>query len=335
LTNVTKFKDIVLPNLKKILRLESEIFSDSSAEVVSIEDYMRHHIIDAYHDNAPFELLQKGYYFSDSEDIVYASYDVFSSKVLLTHKLGLSFDTGYFHVKEQNNDMLRGYRYGLSLHYDKWTFRIGKNHYNNFSEFTPTLRYISSYKKHEYQIEYTHQNALFYVFRESAISKQIKADHLNISDFVSLANETSLWSSWEINRYSIEDVESTLQYDWKFLFNKTKNIDFSYDLALEGWYDMHSKGTDYFYSPKFADTTTLRLDANYKFSKYISTRLFAGLGYSFYDKYVPYKYGMQLFSNEVKNLSYNVNCLYSNSIHNVSSSSYNYIECNFSLRYTW
>lgn len=335
MTSVVRYKDIVLPNLKKDFLTQAEVLSDLNAEVLSIEAYVTHPSMGAYPRSVPRELLQKGYYFEDSDDVIFASYDIFAQQVSLTKRLGLGLDVGTFYIQEQNRPRQQGYRYGVSVYYDKWTLRLGQNTYNDFSEFTPTVRYTDTYGRHEYQFEYTYQNALFYVLRERAVDERIDTHHFSLSDYVTWRDKTSLWSSFEVNSYSNHDTEIVAQYDWKFFYDNVDNTAFSYDLALEGWYDAHSKETDSFYSPKFADTTVLRVDASYRFSKYMSVRAYAGAGYSFYDKYVPYKYGVNLFSNEVEHLLYDVGCLYSNSLRNSSSTNYNYIECNFSLGYTW
>ena len=336
MNSYVKYKDIVLPNLKKNFLTEAEVFTELYANVSSIESYVARPTVGAYPKSVPRELLQKGYYFEDSDDVIFASYDILGREVSLTHKLGLALDIGRFYINDHSHGRQYGYRYGVSLHYDKWIVRLGQNHYDEFSEFVPTIRYTDKYGKHEYQIEYTRQNALFYVFRESVLDQQITTNHFSVSDSISWRNKTSLWANFELNAYSNNDTEITVQYDWKFFYDKMRNIDFSYGFALEGWYDSHSKQIKkLYYSPKFADTTIVRLDTEYRLSKYLNIRAFAGAGYSFYDKYVPYKYGIHLFSNEIDSLLYDMGCLYSNSLRNSSSANYNYIECNFLLGYTW
>ena len=330
-----RYKDIVLPNLKKAYKTQAEVLDDLNVDVLSVEAYVANPTIGAYPRNIPKELLQKGYYFEDSDDVVFASYDLFAKQVSLTKKLGLGLDIGTFYIQEKNRPKQRGYRYGVSVHYDKWIVRLGRNSYNDFSEYVPTIRYKDRHGRHGYQFEYTYQNALFYAFREKTLDERIKAHHFNFSDYITWRDKTSLWSNIEVNNYSNNDTEIVAQYDWKFFYDKVDNTAFTYDFAFEGWYDTHSKETTAYYSPKFADTTVLRADAIYRFSKYMSVRAYAGAGYSFYDKYIPYKYGMHLFSNEIDQLHYDVGCLYSNSLRAASSTNYHYMECDFSLGYTW
>jgi len=332
---VMRYKDIVLPNLKKTYKTEAEVLDDLNVEVLSIEAYVAHPTIGAYPRSIPKELLQKGYYFEDSDDVIFASYNLFAKQVSLTSKLSLGLDIGTFYVQEKNRSKRQGYQYGLSVYYDKWTVRLGRNSYNNFNEYVPTVRYKGTYGRHGYQFEYTYQNALFYVFREKTLNDRIKAHHFNLSDYVTWRDKTSLWSNIEVNNYSNNDTEIVTQYDWRFLYHKVAHTALTYDLAFEGWYSTHSKETNDFYSPKFADTTVLRTDLIYRFSKYMSLRAYAGVGYSFYDKYIPYKYGIHIFSNEIDQLHYDVGCLYSNSLRAASNTNYHYMECDFSLGYTW
>jgi len=324
-----------LPNLKKDFVSEAEVLNELNADVLSIESYLSHPTMGAYPKHVPKEILQKGYYFEDSDDVIFASYDILGRKVSLTNKLGLGLDIGKFYIQEKEKGRINGYKYGVSLYYKHLTLRLGKNKYDDFTEFVPTLKYNDNYKRHEYQLEYTRQNALFYVYRTRALDEKITTDHFSFSDYISWRDKTSLWSGLELNAFSNNDIEFVAQFDWRFFYHKVKDSDFSYDLAIEGWYDTHTKKTDSYYSPNFADTTLLRVDIEYQFSKYFGMRAIAGAGYSFHDKYVPYKYGMNIFGSATEELLYDIGCLYSNSLRNSDSSNYKYLECNFSLGYSW
>jgi hypothetical protein len=335
LNKVSKDRDNLLPHKNTHYISEADVMKEVGAKVISIESYLKHPTLGAYPKHVPKNILQKGYYFSDSDDIIFASYDILGRKVTLNRHASLGLDIGKFFIHEKNNIKSNGIRYGLSLYYEHFVFRLRQNKYDNFSEFVPTIQYIGRHKNHNYQVEYTRQNAMFYLYRKSVLDKHIVANHFSLTDYISFKKNRSIWANMAVNAYSNKDTEIIAQFDWRFFYHQIKYSDFSYDIALEGWYDAHSKKSDLYYSPKFTDSTLIRIDIKYPFSKYIGLKALAGTGYSFYDKYMPYKYGMSVFGNPTKHLSYDVGCLVGSSIRKSSDSQYKYLECNFALGYTW
>jgi hypothetical protein len=330
-----RYKDIVLPNLKKNYITQAEVLNEIYAEVNSIEAYLARPIMGAYPKHVPKSMLAKGYYFEDSDDIIFASYDLVFERVSLSKKIDFGMDAGQFYIQEQNNKRINGWRYGASLYYKHFVFRIGQNYYDDFSEVVPSLAYVNSYKNHSYQFKFIQQNAVFYTYRPSVIDARIKANHFEFSDYVTFRDKTSLWMNLEVNDYSNNDTEVTVQYDWRFYYHKIAHTKFSYDLALEGWYTTHSRETNLYYSPHFADSTLIRFDPEYIFSKSFGLRGIFGIGYSFSDENTPYKYGMSIFGNPNDTLSYELGCLYNNSVRGLNTATYNYLECDFSLGYSW
>lgn len=253
----------------------------------------------------------------------------------MSDKIALGFDIGKFYTQESNENRREGLRYGMSLFYKHFTFRLGKNNFDRFSEWVPSLSYDNQYKRHSYHLEYVYQNALFYTKKPQVINERIKAHHFSFSDYVTFNNKTSLWANVELNKYSNNDKEVTAQFDWNFFHNQVYNSAFTYNVALEGWYTTHTKRTGLYYSPHFADSTLIRFEPQYVFSKYFTLKGIAGMGYSFSDKTTPYKYGAKIFGTPNDKLLYELGCVYNNSIRSFSNSSYDFFECNFSLGYSW
>ncbi len=277
----------------------------------------------------------RGYHFHDSEKITFDSADIFYTRQNITKDIALGADAGLFYLQKDGITRYNGMRYGASLFWKHFIFRAGVNKFDDFSEFVPTIGYENNYKNHNYSIEYTHQNSLFYTYSLCSYKKRISADHFSLSDYISFQNKKNLWTNLTVNKFNNGDTEITGQFDWRFYYSKPYQKRFNYDLALEGWYTSHTKQHSCFYSPSFADTTILRIDPQYIFSKYIGIQAKAGLGYSFKDNSQAYKFGLWFFGNPQKKLSYSLGCLRSNSARISASSSYNYQECKVDLGYSW
>ena len=283
----------------------------------------------------PHNLLSKGYHFQDSEHIVFNALDLFYTQADITKTISLGGDIGYFSIEKKDRAKYNGTRYGVSLLAHHFTIRLGINIMEDFKEFVPTLTYENSYKKHNYSLEYTHQNALFYTFSLTPYEKRIDVDHFSVSDYLALANNTDLWANIELNHFSNNDTEFTLQYDWRLYYNTLHTQNFSYYIALEGWYTSHTKEHKDFYAPHFSDATLLRIDPHYSFSKYFGIKGRGGLGYSFKDKANAYKFGLWFFGNVQSSLTYSAGCVYSNATRVSASNSYSYDECTINLEYIW
>lgn len=212
---------------------------------------------------------------------------------------------------------------------------MGVNQYQDFSEIVPTLAYQNSYKGHNYTLEYTRQNALFYTFSLCPYENRITADHFAATDEIVLEDNTDLWSSIEVNSYSNSNIEITPQFDWQFYYGEITS-NFTYHYALEGWYTMHTNPNDCYYSPDFYDATLLRVDPVYKFSRYLGVKGKLALGYSVKGESGLYKYGLWVFGDPTDSLSYSAGCLRSNSSKSVGAATdYYYTECEANLGYRW
>jgi len=280
-------------------------------------------------------LLGKGYYFEDSADIVFASVDLFYRRNQISKNVDIGVDAGYFFIEKKNVNKYEGMRYGLSLFWENFTFRLGLNNYTDFSEIVPTIKYENSYKKHSYLLEYTRQNALFYTYALCPYEKKIIANHFSASDYVNLKNNTNLWMNLQMNMSSNNDTEFTGQFDWRFYQDTLFTQNFTYYLALEGWYTSHSKESLCFYSPSFSDSTLVRIDPQYIFSKYFGIKGKLGIGYSVTEETQPFKYGYSIFGNPTENLSYTAGCTHSNAAKLAAGTTYHYTECEVNLGYKW
>ena len=165
--------------------------------------------------------------------------------------------------------------------------------------------------------------------------KKIIANHFSASDYVNLKNNTNLWMNLQMNMFSNNDTEFTGQFDWRFYQDTLFTQNFTYYLALEGWYTSHSKESLCFYSPSFSDSTLLRIDPQYIFSKYFGIKGKLGIGYSVTEETQPFKYGYSIFGNPTENLSYTAGCTHSNAAKLAAGTTYHYTECEVNLGYKW
>jgi hypothetical protein len=261
--------------------------------------------------------------------------DLFYHRYAISESIGLGVDAGVFSLNERNHEEEKGIRYGATLFYDHFRFRLGRNDFKDFSEIVPTIEYENRYANHSYLLSYTRQNALFYTYRLCPYDQEIKADHFSISDYISLKNRTNIWANITFNNYSNSDLETIGQFDYRFYYDNI-NKDLQYDLALEGYYVMNSSPNDCFYSPNFNDSTLLRVDPDYHFNRYLSAKGMLGAGYSFEAKQFLYKYGLWFYGDPMKNLSYSLGCMQSNSAKSgISGAGYYYRECKADLGYRW
>ena len=332
------YHDIYLaPVLHKNYKKESTVFDETFAYSGSI-DGIRKNIIASRAKSAPSKpnyLLGKGYYFEDSDGIIFKSADLFYRRYNVTRDVSLGVDGGLFSVYEPTKGTRDGVRYGASLFYGNFAFRLGVNQFEKFSEVVPTVRYQDRYQNHEYILEYTRQNALFYTYRVCPVDEQITTDHFAVSDYATFDDKTNLWSNLTANNYSNGDLELIGQFDWRFYYGKIDEK-FTYDFALEGYYVFNSKPNDCFYSPDFNDNTLLRVDPDYRWNRYIGLRGMAGAGYSFKSNQLLYKYGAWLYGNPLDDLSYTLGCLESNSARSgLVGKGYYYHECKAELGYRW
>jgi len=285
--------------------------------------------------NALLNYLEgNAYIFEDSDDITFQSLDLLYKRSKVTQDISLGVDVGIFSIA-QYEKKYSGIRYGGTLFYDNFSVRLGMNDFDDFSEFVPTLMYQDKYKRHSYTLEYTRQNALFYTYSLTPYEKKIVANHFSVSDYIVFNNQTDLWANIELNVFTNSDTEVTGQFDWVFFKDTLWTPKFTYSIALEGWYTSHSKQHGDFYSPNFADSTMLRFNPQYIFSKYIGIRAKIGLGYSVSDETIPYKYGAWIFGNPINNLHYELGCLESNAARLAIGGNYHYTECKANIGYAW
>ena len=334
-----KYHDIVLAGgLNKDYISEKETFEEIYAKSSSIGKLMHSQATPSSNNYTPAELNYlnaKVYSFEDSDNIRFRSLDLEYERAKVSKNISLAADIGMMSIENTQGNKYNGKRYGATLLYNHLSMRLGLNDFDDFLEVVPTLRYEDSYRKHNYMFEYTRQNALFYTYSLPSYEKRITADHFALSDYKSYNDKTDIWASLESNRYSNTDVEVTGQFDWRFFYDTFLRDDFSYHVALEGWYTSHTKVNSDFYSPNFADSTMIRIDPKYTFTKYLSLLGKFGVGYSVKDKDTPYKYGLWIQATPQNSLSYKLGCLFSNAARLSNGPSYHYRECEANLGYAW
>ena len=277
----------------------------------------------------------RGYYFDDSDGIVFKSLDLLYKREGITEDISLGGDIGIFSIEQKGGQKYSGTRYGIDLFYSHFDLRLGFNKFSDYSEFVPTIKYHNNYENQSYLFEYTRQNALFYTYSLVPYEKKIIANHFSVSDYIVFENKTNLWANIVVNFFSNDDREITGQFDWIFYQNTLFSPKFSYTLALEGWYTSHSRQHTDFYSPSFTDATLLRFNPQYEFSKWFGLKAKLGIGHSFHDEIEPYKYGLWAFGKPTKNLFYLAGCLNSNAARLANGPTYHYTECEVKVGYKW
>jgi len=320
---------------KKSPPSEAKILEKVGLHALSVESYLAMPHLGKYPKNVPKNIVAKGYYFSDSDDILFYSVKSGMTHIPLSKSLYADINFGYFYTQEKNIVSYSGVLSEVIVHYNHFGLGLAYQKYTNFSEVVPLLSYHDRYKNHSFQVKYRYQNAIFYTHRPAVLEKRIKAHHYEISDYSTYGKQVSLWWNVTLNDMSNNDLSWIAQFDWRFFYDTLFHKKISYDIALEGWYTGHSKITDLYYSPQFADSTLLRFDPNYKINPHMQLKGMLGAGYSFSDNTTPYKIGLKIVGDPYKNMLYEMGCLYSNSIRGTSASTYNYLECQFSLGYTW
>jgi len=329
-----KYKDIILPGLKKNFLKSKEIFDSISGNIESIESYLKGPFLVKIHEPLRKSSSLSSIYFNDDDSEFY-SVGLRTDHFHLNEKIDFSLDLSKYYISERDGVNFNGWQYGLSLYYKHFSLRLGGNQNKVFSEFIPSITYQNSYKRHNYQVKISYENALFSTYKTDVIEQKIKVTHLEFSDYAMFRDKTSLWASLAVNHYSNSDLEITGQFDWRFYHHEDKTHKFLYDFALEGWYTAHTKQTEYYYSPKFSDSTLVRLNTKYLFSEKINVEANMGLGYSFEEKNTPYKYGVNISGNFDKDFSYHVGVEYQSSVRADSDVSYDYITGTFGLEYQW
>jgi len=341
----TLHKDIYLAEtLKKNFENEDSVFNEIYALTGSTDTLSKSTIASAPRAGNPSlnYLLGKGYFFEDSSGVTFRSADVFYRRNQLSENLDMGLDIGVFDIEDtertaENRNAAKyfGYRYGVSLFYNHFALRLGINQYEDFYEIVPTIKYQNNYRRHSYVLEYTRQNALFYTYSVTPYEDRIVDDHFIASDFISLANNNDLWASLALDIFSNNDTAVTGQFDWRFYNDTIFTPKFTYHLALEGWYTSHSRTHTDFYSPSFSDSTLIRIDPQYQFSRALGVRGKLGIGHSITDETQPYKYGLWVFGDPLDNFSYSAGCLYGNGVKLSLGDSYNYSECELDLGFSW
>ncbi len=324
------------PGLKKIIEPTDEVFTASYARPSTLQQYLKTLQTQNEPKQKNFTDL-KMYHFEDNANIIFNSFTLFHTKKRISQAIDIGLNAKVFDIENTKVKKYNGFHYAISLFWNHFQISMGENRFDDFSEFVPYISYENHYKKHNYLLEYTHQNGLFYTYSLCPYQRKIDTHHFSISDYIVFENNTDLWTNIQINLFSNANTNSIIQYDWRF-FNKNinNNKTFKYDLALEGWYTTNTNQKSCFYSPKFADTTMLRIDPLYQFSKKLNIKTKIAAGYSFEDENIIYAAGIWFFGYPVKNLSYNLGCSYSNASKiSFSKTNYTYTECIMDMGYKW
>lgn len=275
-----------------------------------------------------------GYVFQDSSHITFASLTASYKRDNIVEDFDLAVDGGYFFIEQQNVKKYEGKSFGVRGNYKNFGLRLGVNRYADSMEFVPSIFYSLRLFDNSFSLEYTKQNALFYTYSLCPYEQSVTASHFSFSDYVDLYKGNDLWANITMNFYSNKDIQGVGQFDWRF-FNEYLTRDFSYHLALEGWYTMHSLENSCFYSPKLVDTTLLRIDPVYPVSKNFVLKAKAALGHSFKVQKQQYKVGLWIATTKMTKPSFSFGCQASNVATVTYAPTYGATECTLDLGYTW
>lgn len=278
-----------------------------------------------------------GYYFEDSDKFRSFSVDATFKRSQLYGRMGLGMDGGYFGFERIGlPGHTTGVRYGATFYVDGWGFRLGANHFEDFTEVAPRVTYSGSYKGNALSFEWAHQNAIFYTNSLAVYEERISTDHFQLSDYVDL-DWGSIWASLEANAYSNDNTAVIPQFDFQFLRQDFFDDGFRYTLAMEGWYMFNTDPSDLYYSPDHYDSTLLRVDPSLKLYGDIWLLAFAGAGYASSTESSLYRYGLRIADLNPESLQFSAGCMESNDARSELgfSPDYHYIECRADLGYSW
>jgi hypothetical protein len=278
-----------------------------------------------------------GYFYEDSDKFRSFSVDATLKRSQLYGPMGISMDGGYFGFERVGlPGHTNGVRYGATFYVDGWAFRLGANHFEDFTEMVPRITYTHNYGGNALSFEWAHQSAIFYTNSLAVYEERISNDHFQLSDNFGL-EWGNIWAAIEANFYSDENTAVIPQFDFEFLRQDFFDDGIRYALALEGWYMFNTEPSDLYYSPSSYDSTLLRINPSLKLYGDIWLLAFAGGGYSSSTDATLYRYGLKIADLNPESLQFSAGCMQSNDARSEFgfSPDFHYIECNAELGYSW
>ena len=338
--SLKRYHDIVLPSaLDKDLNPEDVPFANVYAKPSSVTSAS--HFLEVFQgiqEAVKLNAIQTSvYYFEDSDKFRRFLVDARFKRAQLYDNLDVGIDAGYFAFERIGvTNHSNGVRYGATLYADGWGFRLGANHFENFTEFAPTVTYAGSYKSNTFLFEWTHQNAIFYTDSLAVYEERISTNHFQLSDYLDF-DWGSFWGGLEVNAYSDDNTAVIPQFDFQFFRQEFFDDTFRYTLAAEGWYMYNTEPSILYYSPESYDSTQLRLDPSLKLYGDVWLLAFAGAGYSSSTESSLYKYGLKVAVLHPDSLQFIAGCQESNNAQTSFgfSPDYSYVECRADLGYAW
>ena len=203
--------------------------------------------------------------------------------------------------------------------------------YSDIQKMLPTFTYKKKLRGHNLVFGYKKESAFLINNSFCMIDNGVMSDSFSITDSY---RADLLWANFTMNRLSDGNNIYTPQFSYRLYKNSLKNAEYKFN--IEGWYQMHSKQSDCYYSPKFDDSTKLNAEIKVPLVSNLFISLFGGVGYSNKSNSYPYSYGVALGYLMVENFEFNAACFRNSSKRKDSSASvYSSDECNANLNYRW
>ncbi len=201
----------------------------------------------------------------------------------------------------------------------------------NKNRFVPEIGYKVDAGGHNLIFLYKQESAFLTNNSFCMVDNGVKSNIFSITDNY---RDNLLWLNLTINNMSNGDRVVTPQYNLQ-LYQKSILSRLKLKLSLEGWYQMHSKESSCYYSPKFVDSTSLGAELKLTIINNLYLSLLGSYGYSKKENSNPYDYGFNLGYPMLNQFEFNAGCLYYSSKRKKGAYPYSFNECNANLNYRW
>jgi len=329
----SKVKDLYFPpEVGKNLEREGEVFGSiyvSKSKVESFEDLFKSSL--AYEsDEGKNKIGANLYTFRDSDDISMKKKSIYYERKNIYKRVGVKVGIGEFELKKKDRN-LKGKTGTLLLSKANLSGGINFEKYSDIQKILPSFNYKKRVRGHNLLIGYKKESAFLVNNSFCMIDNGVMSDSFFITGNY---KGGLLWANFTINKLSDGNSIYTPQFSYQLYKNSLQNVE--YKISLEGWYQLHSKQSDCYYSPKFADSTKINIELKTALFQNLFVSIFGGIGYSNDSNSYPYSYGLALEYPLVENFEFNAGCFHNSSKRKDSSASkYSSDECNANLNYRW
>ncbi|WP_281950465.1 tetratricopeptide repeat protein [Nitrosophilus kaiyonis] len=272
------------------------------------------------------------YHYSDKDHINFYNKKIVFSKIF-NDKVNLHISPQIW--KLIDDESLKGKTLQTSLKYSNYNFGINFDKFNSKTDFSPYFQYETTYKKVSIRTTIKKRNYGFLKYRKYLFDERIDAISLDFDFYkdIDLKKKKYIWASIEFDKVDDGNKALTAQFVYQYLFKKYYS--FENGFIVSGWYHLNSKTSDYYYSPKFYDSTFLGIETK-KIKNNYSFLFKPEIGYSFKESSFLYQISSWLEYRFDQHSSIKLSFIQGNSLSKSSNNqNYWYREVNFKLLYRW